>query len=198
VTKTTLFTALFTLFCLNLAAPSRLLADYYQYKDSRGVISMTNKLESVPAKYRSSMKVIHEEPKKAPAKADEAAPQAAEAASPATDQSAAATPAAEAPSGKFAELCARFPWLKPLLYIAGFFAALVAVFKVTSHIPSPLLSRLILLSFFVAVFVFMYKSYVEYMVNSSVEIKAKAVNMMKKSGTREQPLPGEEAPGAQR
>lgn len=193
MTKTTLPIILFALVSLCLAAPSRLLADYYKYTDGRGTVHMTNKLDSVPAKYRSTMKVMREEPKKAPAKAEEA-PQATEAASPAPAQADAAAPAPEAPTGKFAELCARFPWLKPLLYIAGIVAALLAVFKVTSQISSPLLSRLIFISFFVGVFVFLYKTYVDYMVKSSVEIKAKAVSMIKKSGTREQPLPGEDAP----
>jgi hypothetical protein len=62
--KIFLLISLLSLF--SFAALSTSFADMYTYTDGKGVMNMTNKLEAVPAKYRSSMKVIKEEPKPAP------------------------------------------------------------------------------------------------------------------------------------
>lgn len=166
------------------------LADYYKYTDSQGMISITNKLDSVPAKYRSTMKVVREEPKK-DAGAGKGAQQperyepiVVEATAP--EQADAAVPA-QAPVGKFAELSARFVWFKPLAYLTGFLALFVAIVKVTSLVPSPLLSKMIYLGFFLGVFVFVYQAYVAHVVESSLKIKENAASMMKKSTVRELP-----------
>ena len=176
--------------CLSLLLHSALvgeaLADYYKYTDGRGVVNITNKLESVPAKYRSNMKVVREAPKPEPAanQAQQAQPEAAPAA--AADQES-VQPAAQAPAGKFAELSARFPWFRPLVYLAVIVLLTAVVFKVSSLLPSPLLSKAICIAFFLGVFVFLYKAYVTHVVESTVKIKDTATNMMKKSMVREQP-----------
>jgi hypothetical protein len=157
----------------------RAFADYFKYTDSHGLISITNKLESVPPKYRATMKVVHEAPKPEPAagKDPQSQPEPDQAA--ATKVATDAAPAA-APAGRFRELTERYVWLKPLLYVSAILALFVAVTKITSLLPS-LLSRLIYVAFFVGVFVFVYQSYVEHIVESSHEIKEKTVNIMKKS-----------------
>ncbi|GFO65400.1 DUF4124 domain-containing protein [Geomonas paludis] len=185
---------LFLLFLALIAGalPSRLLADYYNYTDNRGVVHMTNKLQAVPAKYRATMKVTREEPKKQPAaQAQEATGQA-----PGTQAVQQEAPAPQ--PGGFAQLAARHAWLKPLLVVAAIVALFVAVCKVASMLTSPMLSRVIYISFFVGVMVFLYKTYVDYMVESSMKIKERAVTMMKKSSNRELPDPAAGAPGEPR
>lgn len=170
------------------ALPARLLADYYSYTDNRGVVHMTNKLGAVPAKYRSTMRVTREEPKKQPAgQASEPSLQASE--SPSTQQEA---PAAQ--PGGFAQLASRHLWLKPLLALAAIVVLFLGVTKLASWLSSPMLARVIYISFFVGVMVFLYKTYVDYMVESSMKIKERAVSMIKKSSNRELPDP---AAGAQ-
>ena len=197
MTKVMLSLLLFGAFCLNCVVPSDLFADYYKYTDRHGVVSITNKLDSVPAKYRSTMKVVREDPKPAPGVAAQVpAAQPAEAAVP--EQAANASPEPTPSPGKFAELSSRHAWFKPLVFVAGFLALFVAIIKLTSQISSPLLSRLIYLSFFFGVFVFLYKSYVAHVVESTTKIKANATAIMKNSMQREAPvLPGE-VPPAQR
>jgi len=191
--KVTLFFLLLGAFCFNCATPSDLFADYYKYTDGRGVVSITNKLDSVPAKYRSTMKVVKEDPKPAPASETQAPePQSAAAAVP--EQPGNASAESKFPSGKFAELSSRYVWFKPLVYLGAFLVLLVAIIKLTEQISSPLLSKLIYLSFFFGVFVFMYKSYVAHVVESSTKIKTNAVSIIKNSVPREDLLPGEVPP----
>lgn len=186
------------LLALALLLPvSGALADYYKYTDSRGVTNMTNKLESVPARYRATMTVVREEPKKAPAasqsdrQAEQAPPaQAEQSAAPAQAEQSAAP--AQAPEGKFAELSARFAWFKPLVYVGIGLALLVVVMKVTALLPSPMLAKAIWAGFFFGVSVFLYTSYVKNLVEGTHQVKEKAVGMMKKSMVREAPAPGEE------
>lgn len=182
---------LFFLVSLLLATPSQPLADMYKYTDGRGVVNITNNINSVPAKYRASMKVIKEEVKKTPAAAQEAQPEAAPIPSAPAD---AVAPAPEQPQGKFAQMCERFPWLKPIAYLAGILAALLVIMKVTSQLSSPLLAKVIYISFFLGVFVLLYKTYVGYMVESSARIKRQTETIMKNSVPREPQLPGDEAP----
>lgn len=192
MTKTTLSPLFICLFCLiQFALVPRALADYYKYTDRQGVVSITNKLESVPAKYRSTMKVVRETPKAAPGAASQAQQaQPPEAAPEAVSDPAGAQEQAQAPAGKFAELSARFPWFKPLVYLAVILALFVAVLKVSTLLPSPLLSKAICIAFFLGVSVFLYKSYVAHVVESTARIKENASNMMKKSMVREQPVEG--------
>jgi hypothetical protein len=184
-----------------LATVPEALADYYKYTDSRGVISITNKLASVPAKYRSTMKVVREAP---PTKKDAGAgnqlsqPEAVQEEPAASMQESVEAPAA-APAGKFAELSARFAWFKPLVYLGVIVLLFVAITKLTTVIPSPLLAKLIYLGFFMGVFVFIYKAYVEHVADTSRNIKEKAVSIIKNSTVKPELLPdGEAAPLQQR
>jgi len=65
---------------------------------------------------------------------------------------------------------------------------------VASLVPSPQLSKLIYLSFFIGVFVFLYQAYIQHVVADSLAVKNKAVDMMKKANQREIVLPGEAPP----
>jgi hypothetical protein len=180
-------------FCLIAGCAPVALADYYKYTDANGTVNISNTLESVPQKYRARMKLIREETltKQDQGARKQAAPEAGREESGAPQGVPAAAPApAPAPQGTFAALSAH-AWFKPLLYVAGFFAGLMAVIKLTSVIPSALLSKLIYLSFFIGVFVLMYKAYIEHVVADSLAVKDKAVTMMKKASEREIPLPGE-------
>lgn len=176
--------------------PAQSSADYYKYTDNRGTVNITNKLESVPARYRSTMKVVREEKKKAPAaeqQSTDAEPQAV----PALEQQAVPEPE-QKPDSAFSRLCGRFVWLKPLLYVMGGLALFVVVIKVVSMLASPMLSKVIYISFFLGVFVFLYKAYADYVVSSSAKIKENAMTIMKKSSNRELPALEEGGLPAQR
>lgn len=166
-------------------------ADYYKYTDRGGAVNLTNKLAAVPAKYRSTMKVIKEDTpaKKAPAAQPESAGEES-----VTPVGAAVAAPAPVPQGRFAKLSARFVWFKPLLYLGLILAIFVAVTKLTAWLPSPLLSKVIYLAFFLGVFVILYKAYVEYTVESALAVKEKAVTMFKKSMVREALPDGETLP----
>ncbi|ACH40297.1 protein of unknown function, DUF4124-containing [Citrifermentans bemidjiense Bem] len=176
--------------------PAHSSADYYKYTDNRGTVNITNKLESVPARYRSTMKVVREEKKKAPA-AEQQSTGAEQQAVPALEQQAVPEPERK-PDTAFSRLCGRFVWLKPLLYVMGGLALFVGVIQVASMLASPMLSKLIYISFFFGVFVFLYKAYAEYMVASTAKIKENAVTIMKKSTNRELPALEEGGLPAQR
>lgn len=174
--------------CLACALPSRLLADYYRYTDSHAVVHMTNRLDAVPAKYRASMKVIREEPKqKAAGRATAASESPAESA-PARQE------ASEREPGRFAQLASRHVWLKTFAVVAAITLLFLAVVKLASWLSSPMLSRVIYVSFFAGVMVFLYKSYVAYLVEGSMKLKDRAVIMMKKSSNREVPEAGGPVP----
>jgi len=174
------------------AALSSACADYYQYTGSGGTVTITNKLDAVPKKYRATMKVTRETDSK---KQEPQVPSASVQEETVTPQTAAPAPAA-APEGRFAQLSARFVWFKPLVLVALVLAVFVALTKVTALIPSPLLAKLIYLGFFAGVFVFLYKAYTEHVVRSSLEVKEKAVTVFKKSMAREAAQEGEPvAPG---
>lgn len=180
--------------CLHCACPSLLLADYYKYTDNRGTVHMTNKLNSVPAQYRSNMKVTREEPKKDPAANQAPGAEPAAGNQPVQQEVAAPEPA----PGKFAQLSSRFVWFKPLVWLVGGVALFIVVVKLTSLLSSPLLSKLIYLSFFMGVLVFLYKAYVNHLVEGTMKVKDSAVTMIKKSSNREVPGAEGEAPPAQR
>ena len=169
------------------------LADYYKYTDASGAVTITNKLDSVPQKYRSRLKVIKDDAlsKQDPGAGKQLQSEPAREESNAPQEAAAPAPAAQ---GKFTELSARYVWFTPLLYLAGILAAFLGVVKLASLVPSGQLSKLIYLSFFLGVFVFLYQAYVAHVVKDSLAVKEKAVAVMKKSMVREAPLPGEEPP----
>jgi hypothetical protein len=174
------------------------LADYYKYTDASGAVNISNKVESVPQKYRSHMKVIKDETlsKQDTGARKQQQPEPAQEESSMPKEAAAPAPTL-APQGKIAELSARFIWFKPLLYVGAILAAFLIVLKLASVVPSPQLSKLIYLSFFIGVFTFLYKAYVEHVVADSLAVKEKAVTMMKKASVREL-LPDEDAPPAKK
>jgi hypothetical protein len=155
-------------------------ADFYKYKDSAGAVCITNDPNAVPPRYRASMKVVRDEAleKKDPG-ARKQAPQETPTAS--RDNAVSGVeqtpvPAVE-PASRTESLTGRFPWLKPLLVVAGIGVLFLIVVKVASLLPSSQLARLIYLAFFLGVFVFGYKLYAEYMVNNYQTIKAKILAM---------------------
>ncbi|MCM0081845.1 DUF4124 domain-containing protein [Geomonas sp. Red32] len=164
--------------CLLLVFAATSFADLYKYTDARGVVVITDKLESVPARFRSSVKVIRDA-KPAPA----AEPAAA------VDQGAqpAAAPAAEtANEGKFAELCSRFPWLKPILWIAAIAAAFVCLTQIVSLLPSPLLGRALYIAFTLGVLLLLYKFVAGSMAENSKALVNDATSLVKKVNERQQ------------
>ena len=175
------------------------LADFYKYTDTGGAINITNKLESVPQKYRSRVKVVRDEAlsKQDPGARRQQPPEPAQEESGISRETAAPAPA-PAPQGKFAQLAALHSWFKPLCCLAAFLAAFLLVIKLASLVPSAPLSKLIYLCFFLGVFVFLYQAYVEHVVADSLAVKEKAVSMMQKSMVRELPLPGEAPPAENR
>jgi len=180
------------LFGLACAAPvSPAFADYYQYTDSKGVVSMTNKLSAVPAQYRSSMKVIHED---APSKKEKQPEGGSEEA--AVPSQPAAAPAL--PVSRFEELAARFPWFKPLVYLGVVTALFLAITKVTALLPSRLLAKVIYLAFSLGVFAFIYTTYFGRVAQTTQKLKDDALATVKKSQERQQALPpGEPAASPQ-
>jgi hypothetical protein len=159
-------------------------ADYYTYRDGRGVVNMTNNLESVPKKFRATMKVVKED---SPPPVTRTAP--ATTAPEAREQ--AVEPAAAQPAGPFARLAEGRPWLKPLMVVGGLLALFLLVVWVTSHLSSPQLARVIYLAFFLGVFTFAYAAYARHLADGYASLKQKMVAMFIKSSEREGMSPAE-------
>jgi hypothetical protein len=173
-------------------------ADYYRYTDGTGTVCMTNTLDSVPRKYRASMKVIKEDVLDRKDKANRGLlPKAAPAPSPAPQETASAPqvngPAA-APVEKASALD-RFtggtPWKKAALIVVGIVVLFLIVKKLTDLLPSAQLARVICIAFFLGTFVFLYKAYADHLTNSFTTIKARMIAMFEKSNRREAPEPQE-------
>lgn len=180
-----------SLLCLSFfVTVSTALADYYTYTDGKGVITMTNRIDAVPKKYRSSMKVVKEEPKKL--SPDRQPEQAA----PARDEGSSAAAPAPAPQSTYGALCDRFVWLRPLSYLAGILALFLAVVKITSLISSALISRLIYLVFSLAVFGFLYQAYLGNVMQQTRKAMDDAKSIVEKSKTRQDSLRPEEGESA--
>jgi len=165
-------------------------ATIYQYTDDSGTVVMTNKKSEVPAKSRSGMKVIKEDTEKkaqkAPVPQHDPVEEAASQPQP-QPQSQAAAPAA-VPEGRFAQLCTEYPWLRPVAYLAAFFAAFLLVVKLTALLPSPQMAKAIYLLFFLGVGVFIYKSYVDHVAQSFTEVKSDAKKIVEKTNQRPDPM----------
>ena len=180
-----------TLLCtVGAFAPERpARADYYKYTDDKGAVCITNTLDSVPPRYRKRMQVIRDETlsakdtlkPKAPAPEQ---PQAAE--EPATRPTQAVQP-----ETRFGRLSARYPWVKPLVFLGAFMACFLLVVKLAAIIPSPLIARLIYLAFFLGIFLFAYKSYADYLVSGYFSAKQKILPMFGKANERQAPELGE-------
>ncbi len=176
-----------------LAPNASVHADYYKYKDSKGTICITNKLDSVPNKYRSTMKVIREEKtRRVDRESQPALPSAVAPATPEQSSSRGGVQSA-APSQVDSSadgLAVRFPWVKAVLVVLGLAAALLTVAKLTSMISSPQLSRLISIVFFAGLFLFTYKVYADHLVDGYFTIKTKILKMFANANAREAPEGG--------
>jgi hypothetical protein len=172
-------------------------ADYYRYTDNRGVICITNNLNAIPPKYRSTMKTIREDK---PGRQDKGgltqshpggAPVIREPEGAGHDRHA-ATPSQS--DSRLKLLMARFPLIKLLLLIAGIVATAIIIVKFTSLIPSPQLARLINIVFFLGLFVFAYKMYADNLVGNYFIIKTKVMGLFSRAMVREAPETGGKPP----
>ena len=100
-------------------------------------------------------------------------------------------PAAAQPAGRFAQLAASRPWLKPLLVLGGLLALFLLVVRIASHLSSPQLARVIYLAFFLGVFTFAYTSYASHLAAGYTSLKQKMVAMFAKANDREGVAPAE-------
>jgi hypothetical protein len=174
-------------------------ADYYRYTDNKGVICITNNLNAIPPKYRSTMKVIREDK---PGRLDRGSQtQTTPDGSPVVLEPATAGHARQAVTSsqsdsRFSHFMSRFPLFKLLIIIAGIVAASVIIIKLTSLIPSPQLARLINIAFFLGLFVFAYKLYAENLVGNYFSIKTKVLWIFTGANVREAPETGVKLPEA--
>lgn len=172
-------------------------ADYYRYTDNKGIICITNNLNAIPLKYRSSMKVIREDKSGRPDRGIQMqSPQGGSAAlrepAAAGHDRQAATPSQS--DSRFVRVMARFPLIKLLIIIAGIVALSIIIVKLTSLIPSPQLARLINIALFLGLFVFAYKLYAENLVGNYFTIKTKILGIFKRANVREAPETGAKPP----
>lgn len=174
-------------------------ADYYKYKDNKGVICITNKRNAIPPEYRSTMKVIREDTTvrqdggSQTQTPQEGVPLVREPAAAGQARQAATTSQSDSP---IAQLMARFPLIKLLIIIAGIVAASVIIMKLTSLIPSSQLARLINIVFFLGLFVFAYKLYADSLVGNYFTIKTKILGIFSRDSVREAPGTGVKPPVA--
>jgi hypothetical protein len=193
-------TCIALLFAFAVVRPQPARADYYAYTDANGAPVITNRLETVPKRYRAGMRVVKED-KPAPAKTGDRPVTNKPFAVPATPQpvvreepaAAPEPPAPPALTGRMGDHAKRYPWLKPVGVVAGLLAGFLAVIRIAAHLSSPQLARVIYLAFFLGVFVFAYKSYAESLVERYFTIKTKIVSMFRKANVRQaeelNPLP---------
>lgn len=173
-------------------------AEYYKYKDSKGVICITNNPNAIPPKYRSTMKVIPDDKtgqldrgnqiKTKP----EGPPVVREQVAVGHDRQAGPSSQSDSP---FALFLARFPLIKLLIIIAGIVAVSVIIVKLTALIPSPQLARVINIAFFLGLFVFAYKLYADNLVGNYFTIKTKILGIFSRANVREAPETGVQPQG---
>ena len=190
-----IFSVLTTVLLLTLIAalPRTAHADYYKYTDGSGTVCITNNRDTVPPKYRATMKVIREETlgKKEPVKRLETPGE-----TPVTPGASVSSPekdvaSAEEPTSAFGRLMSRYPWFKPVLIVISIILLYLIVRKIAAALPSPLLARLVCIVFFLGVFVFMYVSYTRFLTSSFISVKTKMLAMFEKSNRREATEPGD-------
>jgi hypothetical protein len=165
--------------------PRQAFADYYLYYDHTGTPTMTNNLASVPARYRATMKVVKEE--KPATKAASATPESGPAESPARPEQSAPQQivAVEQPAPWFSAMAKRHFWFAPLLLLIGIALLIPLLRRICRLLPSPLLSRLIYLSFLVGLLVFCTKYYADYLTNSYLTVKSRMMGMLASVNTRQ-------------
>lgn len=191
--------SLLVLFALT-AFPGESGADLYEYKDGNGTVCITDKLQSVPAKYRNGMQVIKDDshakpapsgrmPQEAPRLAPPLAPEAPKAAlGPKVEAGPKAEVAAPAaPAGRFGELALRYRWFKPLAIVGALVVGLLIIGQVARLLPSARLGRVIYFAFFAAIFAFAYKSYADQVVNNYLMVRESVLSVFKKTNQRELP-----------
>jgi Domain of unknown function (DUF4124) len=167
-------------------------ANYYKYTDKTGAVCFTNNPDSVPKKYRATMKVIRKETLERKDRASRIGTPGRETATPApgvAEVQKQTAPAPAAPTSTFGQLSARFPWLKAVFITGAILCAFLVVRKLSDLLPSALLGRLILIAFFLGVFVFVYKSYAEHLSKSYSDVKTKILAMFENANKREAPEP---------
>jgi hypothetical protein len=177
---------LLSLSCIGLwGAWSQAGADLYKYKDGTGTVCITDKLQSVPAKYRDHLQVIRDDGRSRSGQAAE--PEAHPGQPAAAEPGSAREDAAPSPAAS-GQPAGRYPWLEPLLIVCGILLGWAIVAKVAKMLPSAQLGRLIYLAFFVGISVFVYKLVGEQVVNNYVEAKGKVTAMFGKSDQHERLL----------
>ena len=171
-------------------------ADYYKYTNKRGAVCITNNLDSVPLKYRSTMKIIREETLAEKDKAMRLVTPPEPPAAPAIGgfPQAKAEVAPSEPQSTLGRMSARFPWFKPVLVACGIMLLFLIVRKLADVLPSPILAKVIYLAFFLGAFVFVYKSYADHLSNNYLAIKTKIFALFEKANKRETPESGENPP----
>lgn len=179
---------LFAIGTFTAAFAPEVWADFYQYTDGSGVVSITNKLDGVPKKYRSTMKVVREEP--AAKKVVRSEPVQTE---PVSIETTSQSVAPANLAGRFDELGNRFPWFKPAVYLAVIVAIFTLITKVTVLLPSRLLGRVIYLAFTVGVLAFIYKSYSAHVVETTQKLKGEAEAVARKAAARQEATKAGEA-----
>lgn len=189
--KTAAYAVAMFLICVGVTGVGEARADYYRYTDGSGAVCITNNLDAVPPKYRSTMKVIREETL---AKKDKGArkEESRERPGPETaPQPREQMPSqAEEPAAGSGHLFTRFPWSRPLVLVAAILAGFFLVRKLASILPSALFARVLYLAFFLGIFAFAYKSYAEHVTTSYFAIKKKVLAMFEKANRREMPEAG--------
>jgi hypothetical protein len=173
--------------CTAAFAP-KVFADFYQYTDGSGVVSITNRIDGVPKKYRATMKVVREEPSSKKAAQPEAVQPEPVSIEPVSQSVAPANLA-----GRFEELGNRFPWFKPVVYLAVIVAIFTLITKVTVLLPSRLLGRVIYVAFTAGVLVFIYKSYSAHVVETTRKLKEDAEAVARKAAARQDAIKAGEA-----
>jgi len=170
-------------------------ADYYKYTDKTGAVCITNTPDSVPPKYRATMKVIREEAIEKKDRASRIVTERRDAPAPEPTRSAEEwkkTPPVSSTS-TFGRLSTSFTWFKPVIVICTILGTLLVVRKLSVILPSALLARAIYLAFFLGAFVFVYASYTDHLSSSYSNVKSKFIALFEKASRREAPdtVPGE-------
>ena len=101
-----------------------------------------------------------------------------------------ATPGPDNSTGLAPTLFTRFPWAKPAATFLVVIASFLLVKKLAGFIPSAALGRLILLIFFLAVSVGVFKAYGEHMSANYFSLKQKMQALLEVANRREMPETG--------
>gem|GEM_PF-3637895 len=160
--------------------PGATLADLYKYKDASGTLCITDRLDSVPVKFRGSVQVVKDDAPKAGVKREaEQAPAASEEPQPPPVQ-----PQPPAPGNRFEELSAKYVWFKPLAMVGALVVGLLIAGRVARLLPTRQFGRLFSLVVFLGIIVWAYKCYMDQMVANYLSVKEKVVTMFKKANQR--------------